>query len=162
MLRVTEGTQVSYTWKEVNDHAIKRSMGGVVLSAERRNVRENWIWLSRSSAKSRKAVAIKSLKEKWKKREQLAKVNGEKKIGGSSTVTKIDGRMDGDLYLQILKDELQQTMEYYGFNPPDTIFQQDNDPKHTCKKVKEWLEEQDFITMVWPAQSVMHSVPKSS
>ena len=74
-------------------------MGGVVLSVERRNVRENWIWLSRSSAKSRKAVAIKSLKEKWKKREQLAKVNGEKEIGGSSTVTKIDGRMDGDLYL---------------------------------------------------------------
>ena len=25
-----------------------------------------------------------------------------------------------------------------------------NDPKHTCKKVKEWL---DFRTMVWPAQS---------
>ena len=106
MLHITEGTQVSYTWKGVNDHAIKRSMGGVVLSTERRNVRENWIWLSRSSAKSRKAVAIRSLKEKWKKREQLAKVNGEKKIGGSSTVTKIDGRMDGDLYLQILKDEL--------------------------------------------------------
>ena len=32
-------------------------------------------------------------------------------------------------------------------------FQQNNDPKHTCKKVKEWLEEQDFRTMVWPAQS---------
>ena len=37
--------------------------------------------------------------------------------------SKIDGRMDGDLDLQILKDELQKTMEYYGFNPPDIIFQ---------------------------------------
>ena len=93
-------------------------------------------------------------------------VQGTLKFGGGSLMlwgcmtwegigfaTKIDGRMDGDLYLQILKDELQQTMEYYGFNPPDTIFQQGNDPKHTCKKVKEWLEEQDFMTMVWPAQS---------
>ncbi|KIJ12186.1 hypothetical protein PAXINDRAFT_44100, partial [Paxillus involutus ATCC 200175] len=29
----------------------------------------------------------------------------------------------------------------------------DNDPKHTCKKVREWLEEQDFGTMVCSAQS---------
>ena len=49
--------------------------------------------------------------------------------------------MDGDLYLQILKDELQQTLEYYGLNPPDIIFEQDNDPKHTCRLVKNWLEE---------------------
>ena len=93
-------------------------------------------------------------------------VQGTVKFGGGSVMmwgcmgwdgvgyaTKIDGRMDGDLYLQILKDELQDTMQYYGLNPPDIIFQQDNDPKHTCKKVKEWLEEQDFRTMIWPAQS---------
>ena len=72
---------------------------------------------------------------------------------GVGYATKIDGRMDGDLYLQILKDELQESLQYYGLNPPDVIFQQDNDPKHTCKKVKEWLDEQEFRTMVWPAQS---------
>ena len=52
-----------------------------------------------------------------------------------------------------MKDELQQTLEYYGLNPPDIIFQQDNDPKHTCRLVKNWVEEQEFRTMVWPAKS---------
>ena len=72
---------------------------------------------------------------------------------GIGYATKIDGRMDGDLYLQILKDELLETLQFYGLDPPDIIFQQHNDPKHTCKKIKEWLEEQDFRSMVWPAQS---------
>ena len=60
---------------------------------------------------------------------------------GVGFATKMDGRMDGDLYLQILKDELHQTLDYYGLHPSDVIFQQDNDPKHTCKKVKDWLVE---------------------
>ena len=72
---------------------------------------------------------------------------------GVGFASKIDGRIDGDLSFQILKDELQQTLEYYGLNPPDIIFQQDNDPKHTCRLIKNWLEEQEFRTMVWPAQS---------
>lgn len=67
---------------------------------------------------------------------------------GIGYVTKIDGRMDGDLYLQILKDELQNSLEFYSLNSSNIIFQQDNDPKYTCKKVKEWLEEQEFKTMV--------------
>ena len=37
--------------------------------------------------------------------------------------TKIDGRMDGDPYLQILKDELFNSLQYYGFDPLDIIFQ---------------------------------------
>ncbi|KAF8546017.1 hypothetical protein OG21DRAFT_1399366, partial [Imleria badia] len=41
---------------------------------------------------------------------------------GVGFATKIDDRMDGDLYLQILKDELQQTLEHYDLNPPDIIF----------------------------------------
>ena len=39
----------------------------------------------------------------------------------------------------------------YGFTPEDIIFQQDNDPKHTNRKAKEWLRKHGFEVMVWPA-----------
>ena len=35
---------------------------------------------------------------------------------------KIDGRMDAELYTQILEDELQQSLEYYGKTIADIIF----------------------------------------
>ena len=63
-------------------------------------------------------------------------VEGTVKFGGGSLMmwgcmtwqgvdyaTKIDGRMDGDLYLQILKDELLNSLQLYGLDPPDIIFQ---------------------------------------
>ncbi|KAN0075256.1 hypothetical protein V8E55_011279 [Tylopilus felleus] len=43
--------------------------------------------------------------------------------------------MDANLYTQIMKDELQQILEYYGKTPDDIIFQQDNDRFETkCLK----------------------------
>ena len=43
--------------------------------------------MSRSLAMSGKAMATKSLKEKWLSMVQLVRENGENGIGGSSTVT---------------------------------------------------------------------------
>jgi len=88
----------------------------------------------------------------WKKAgEGLSErlVKGTKKFGGGSLMMwgcmtwegagygcKIDGRMDGDLYVKILEDELQASLDYFGKTPGEVIFQQDNDPKHIWEGLK--------------------------
>jgi len=72
---------------------------------------------------------------------------------GVGMACKMDAKMDANLYVQILENELQQTLVDYGFTPEDIIFQQDNDSKHIGRKAREWLKEHEFEVMVWPAQS---------
>jgi transposase len=93
-------------------------------------------------------------------------VSGTVKFGGGSVMVwgcmmwdgpgyacKIDGRMDGDLFVTILEEDLQASLEYYNINAGDVIFQQDNDPKHTCKKAKQWFQDNGIEVLLWPAQS---------
>jgi transposase len=93
-------------------------------------------------------------------------VSGTVKFGGGSVMVwgcmlwegpgyacKIDGRMDGDLYVSILEEDLQASLEYFEKDTDDIIFQQDNDPKHTCKKAKEWFKDHGITPLLWPAQS---------
>ena len=72
---------------------------------------------------------------------------------GVGYACRIEGRMDGELYESILEDELMNTLGYYGQDVEDVVFQQDNDPKHTCKRVKSWLANQGIEVLDWPAQS---------
>ena len=72
---------------------------------------------------------------------------------GIGYACKIDGRMDGDLCIQILEGELMLSIEHLGQTPSQVIFQQDNDPKHTCKKAKEWFKNSGTEVLPWPAQS---------
>ncbi|ORZ04783.1 hypothetical protein BCR42DRAFT_338477 [Absidia repens] len=66
--------------------------------------------------------------------------------------------LDDVLYEKILKEEFKKTMEWHEYDESKVIFQHDNDPKHTAKTVKKYLEEQPFSTMVWPAQSPLTSI----
>ena len=92
-------------------------------------------------------------------------VGGTLKFGGRSLMVwgcmlwdgvglacKIDGRMDGGLYIKILEEDLQASINYFGKSPGDVIFQQDNDSKHTHKKAKI-----GFKTMVSMSSHGQHS-----
>lgn len=72
---------------------------------------------------------------------------------GVGYACKIDGRMDGDLYVSILEDDLQGTMQYYSKTTHNMIFQQDNDPKHKCHKARKWFNDHGIEVLPWPAQS---------
>jgi transposase len=72
---------------------------------------------------------------------------------GIGNITNIEGTMNSEMYRNILKAELLDTYEWQELDPEEYVFQQDNDPKHTSRLLKDWFAEQDFEVMDWPAQS---------
>lgn len=57
---------------------------------------------------------------------------------GVGTLVFIDGNMNGDMYVAILKENLRQSAEKLGILS-SFKFYQDNDPKHKARKTREWL-----------------------
>lgn len=95
-----------------------------------------------------------------------AQIQPTKKYGGGKVMVwscityegvgfscRIDGNLDGELYTDILRDELMKTIKYYQMDQGEVIFQQDNDPKHTSRVAKDALEDLDLNVMDWPSQS---------
>ena len=58
--------------------------------------------------------------------------------------------MNAAMYRDILDENLLQSTLDLGQR---FIFQQDNDPKHTAKISKEWLQDNSVNVLEWPSQS---------
>ena len=60
--------------------------------------------------------------------------------------------MQKEQYLHILNTNLSGFVDESAYPEEEVTFQQNGDSKHTAKIVKDWLKNQKFQTMQWPAQ----------
>lgn len=77
---------------------------------------------------------------------------GSMASSGVGTLEFIDGRMDADMYIDILERNVKPSAQKLGFGRR-WIFQQDNDPKHTSKKAQAYFKKSRLQVLEWPPQS---------
>ena len=71
---------------------------------------------------------------------------------GTGALHKIDGIMKKEHYMDISKatsEDISQEAKTWA----QMGLQMDNDPKHTAKMVKKWLEDDKVKVLEWPPQS---------
>ncbi|KAG2466374.1 TC1A transposase, partial [Polypterus senegalus] len=71
---------------------------------------------------------------------------------GTGRLFRIKGKMTAAMYRNILDENLLQSALDLRMGQR-FIFQQDNDPKHTAKISKEWLQDNSVSVLEWPSQS---------
>ncbi|KAG2466070.1 TC1A transposase, partial [Polypterus senegalus] len=71
---------------------------------------------------------------------------------GTGRLVRIKGKMTAAMYRDILDEHLLQSALDLRLGRR-FIFQQDNDPKHTAKISKEWLQDNSVNVLEWPSQS---------
>jgi hypothetical protein len=73
---------------------------------------------------------------------------------GLGDLQRVEGRINAKDYIALLYGDLYLSLERLGyFNLDKVIFQHDNAPICKAKIIQEWLLEQPFSTLEWPAQS---------
>src|SRR5690242_19253804 len=72
---------------------------------------------------------------------------------GIGNLVRIHDTLNAALYVDILKEDFLGTLEWYGLEKDDIVFQHDNDPKHTARFTTEWLDNKNIEVLKWPPQS---------
>ncbi|KAG9086588.1 Galactose-3-O-sulfotransferase 3, partial [Ceratobasidium sp. 392] len=72
---------------------------------------------------------------------------------GTGLGCKLEGILNRHVYLDILKDEMAQSLVHLGLEPGVVIFQQDNASAHKAKDCLEWLDNCGIEVMEWPPYS---------
>ena len=71
---------------------------------------------------------------------------------GTGRLHRIEGRMDGAMYREILANNLIPSVRALKMGR-GWVFLHDNDPKHTARATKEWLRKKLLKVLEWPSQS---------
>ena len=71
---------------------------------------------------------------------------------GLGRLVEISGKMDSKMYTEIIEENLLPSATEMGLLN-DFIFQQDNDPKHTSRFFKAFLQKKQIAKLPWPSQS---------
>lgn len=69
---------------------------------------------------------------------------------GTFPLTMIEGKLTGERYARLLGEAM---LPHFNELPVGTIFQQDNDPKHTSRVAKAFFQLHQVSLLDWPAQS---------
>jgi hypothetical protein len=72
--------------------------------------------------------------------------------GETDRLVRIEGKMNGAKYREILDENLLQNAQDLRLGRRFT-FQQDNDPKHTAKRTQVWLWDKSLNVLEWLSQS---------
>uniref|UniRef100_A0A8C5LR19 Tc1-like transposase DDE domain-containing protein n=1 Tax=Leptobrachium leishanense TaxID=445787 RepID=A0A8C5LR19_9ANUR len=71
---------------------------------------------------------------------------------GTGKLQRVQGTMNSLQYQEILDDNVMQSVTNLRLGRRWT-FQQDNDPKHTSKSTRAWLQIKGWNILEWPSQS---------
>jgi hypothetical protein len=75
-------------------------------------------------------------------------------IYGPEEICRIRGKIDRKQYVDILEKGLKPFFQKFAKNWRKLQFQQDNDPRHTCKLARDKFKQLGIDVLDWPAQSL--------
>ena len=72
---------------------------------------------------------------------------------GMGNLVVLEGRVNKDMYLKVIQENIVPSANAMNFPNGKFIYQEDNAPVHSAKVVQEWIRNQTFPRLPWPAQS---------